>query len=54
MTVNNWINDVLKNPKTKINKLPRGGIEYKLPNGQAIVFEPNGKVNLRDPSWNKL
>ena len=51
-TVNDWVMKVLNNPKTRRTDLPRGGVEYKLPNGQAVVFESNGKVNLRDPSWN--
>lgn len=51
-TVNDWVMKVLNNPKTRRTDLPRGGVEYKLPNGQSVVFESNGKVNLRDPSWN--
>jgi filamentous hemagglutinin len=49
--VSNWINDVLINPQTTMTQLRRGGVEYRLPNGQGVVFEPGGKVNLLDPSW---
>jgi len=51
--VSNWINDVLKNPQTTMTQLERGGVAYRLPNGQGVVFEPGGKVNLLDPAWSK-
>ncbi len=51
--VNDWISGVLKNPQTTMKPLPRGGMEYRLPNGQGVVFEPGGKVNLLDPRWSK-
>jgi filamentous hemagglutinin len=51
--VSNWINEVLTNPQTTRTQLSRGGVEYRLPNGQGVVFEPGGKVNLLDPRWKK-
>jgi len=52
-TVSNWINEVLTNPQTTMTQLERGGVSYRLPNGQGVVFEPGGKVNLLDPRWTK-
>jgi hypothetical protein len=51
--VSEWVNGVLTNSETTMTQLPRGGVEYRLPSGQGLVFEPGGKVNLLDPRWTK-
>jgi hypothetical protein len=40
-------------PQTTRTQLSLGGVEYRLPNGQGVVFEPGGKANLLDPRWEK-
>ncbi|WP_165091105.1 hypothetical protein [Neisseria yangbaofengii] len=50
--VSNWIKEVINNPKTIKTQLSRGGVSYRLPNGRGVAFEPDGRVNLLDPSTN--
>lgn len=49
-----FIKDVLSNSGTVRNELSRGGVEYRLPNGQGIRFNPDGSFNtLLDPPVKK-
>ncbi len=49
-----FIRDVLNNPNTVRNELSRGGVDYRLPNGQGIRFNPDGSFNtLLDPPVKK-
>ena len=45
----NFVNSTVTNPNVVITTLPRGGTEYRLPNGQGFRVEPNGNFNLLDP-----
>ncbi|GLR08323.1 hypothetical protein [Mixta theicola] len=45
-----FIRDVLHNPDTVRKELSRGGVDYRLPNGRGIRFNPDGSFNtLLDP-----
>lgn len=49
-----FIRDVLNNPNTVRNELSRGGVDYRLPNGQGIRFNADGSFNtLLDPPVKK-
>jgi RHS repeat-associated protein len=48
-----WVRSTIENTSTTKTVLPRGGIEYRLPNGRGFVVEPNGNFNLLDPRRNQ-
>lgn len=37
--------DVLNNPDSTRTKLSRGGVEYRLPNGQGVRFNVDGSLS---------
>ncbi len=46
---NEWIYDVVTNPETTQQRLPSGAVRYRLPSGQGVIFEADGRVNFVDP-----
>ena len=40
-----FVNDVLSNPGTAKTELSRGGVEYRLPNGQGIRYNSDGSFS---------
>ncbi|MCU6285025.1 VENN motif pre-toxin domain-containing protein, partial [Enterobacter cloacae] len=53
-TAEGFIRDVLNNPNTVRNELSRGGVDYRLPNGQGVRFNSDGSFNtLLDPPVKK-
>lgn len=49
---NEWIYGVVTNPETTQTSLPSGAVRYRLPSGQGVIFEADGKVNFVDPRKN--
>jgi hypothetical protein len=45
----NFVRNTMNHPSVVVTNLPRGGTQYRLPNGQGFRIEPNGNFNLLDP-----
>lgn len=51
---NRFLINLLNNPSTIRIVLPRGGFEYRTPNGQGVCFNADNSFSgLLNPKWNK-
>ena len=44
-----FVRDTMNNPDLAVINLSRGGVEYRLPNGQGFRVNPDGKFDFVDP-----
>jgi filamentous hemagglutinin len=42
---NDFVKEVLTNPASVRRELSRGGVEYRLPNGQGVRYDSNGSFS---------